>query len=245
MGARAENRSQGVDACESLRSSTLSTPAWELCCFPAARWPKAPGVETMEEAALAAKHLMSDWLGGQRPVASARGEVEIGGQEYVLIRKDAISELSELLGVGGAKVVLYDLGKRMGESEAKTVLAHPAVPAQAAVQLLLRPFFYMARGLGTVDILDLRYDPNDLESFMVLYEDHRPVFPFLVCGFSAGWKEQVLGVPLVARPIPSPQGDSLRVVVAHQSRIMDAIEDEDLRRATSDFNAVEIRLPGL
>lgn len=198
---------------------------------------------TVESALETARGIIQRRFVNYEIAPTSGGEIRIDEKEYVLFPKDCFQQLENLLGENGARIVLYDLGKMMGRAEAKSFLSLESVPKEALVRLLLRPFFYMARGLGTVDILKLEWDPEDPSSLVVLYEDLRPVVPYLVAGFSAGWKSEAVGVELEARPVKMEGSEALRVVVAARPRLVDLLHDPAMAAPRESFDPIEVRLP--
>ncbi|MDX2007337.1 MAG: hypothetical protein SFU83_19020 [Meiothermus sp.] len=176
-----------------------------------------------------------------KPVTNtADGRLLISGDEYVLVRKEVMDNLGHAIGDLSADIVSYKLGYLMGELEAKKLISSGKVPEEPLMRCLMRPFVYMASGLGTVDILELHYDGNP-KNFYVLYEDLRPVAPRLVMGFSAGWKSHMLGVQLEAKTIEH-SGAGIRVLVAPRMKILTDAPNPRFSQPRNAFEITPIRL---
>ena len=182
----------------------------------------------------------------ERRAEPAQGRLSVYGERYVLVRAGALSVeffdlVRELYGPGRGRQarefaahMLYDLAHAIGRSDARRVYERLGLTEPGA-RLAAGPVHFAYAGWGAVRILEessvtpdeaffLRYvHDNSFEADAWLEAGRAPDFPVCVmnAGYSAGWCEASMDVPLVASEVRcrARGDDCCEFVMAHPTRI--------------------------
>jgi PAS domain S-box-containing protein len=198
-----------------------------------------------------------------------RGTLEVAGQRYVLVRAASMSveffsmvkslyrEDSEAVAV--AQSLLFDMAHAMGLADARTFAERMNV-SDPIGRLSAGPIHFAHAGWAFVDVSP-ESQPSPDENYYMLY-DHpysfesdswinagkAPLHPVCVmsAGYSSGWCEHSVGVPLVATEILCrAKGDeACRFVMAPPARIESRIRSYLERNPQLAPRVVNYHVPG-
>lgn len=180
------------------------------------------------------------------------GVIEINGERYILLRASSMSvdfleflkkmypAISEPEAVDAASIVLYDIAKSMGSSNAAAFHAATGVTDPIA-KLSTGPIHFAYTGWAFVDIFEESHPSSD-ENYFLIY-DHPNSFEadswlklgnktnfctcFMNAGYSAGWCQKSFNIPLEATEILCrSKGDPYcRFIMAQPHRISEFIRE--------------------
>ena len=163
---------------------------------------------------------------------------------------------ARILGEEGAKLVTYEIGKETGFLMALQVVNKFNLVNNVVERILHGPLLFEASGLGHVNLLKL----NAEEDFLILWESPNSVFaeayirkgikevtPPLCnfyAGYSAGWCEACVNIPLEAREVwcRAEEGrDSCRFVISHPQKLYEHMKNPENLKPSTEYSLVRVR----
>ena len=173
-----------------------------------------------------------------------KGSITLSSERYVMYRANSMAialkdQLSAVLGPG-AGVVIYQIGKVTGASDARFYFEKSGI-GDPALRLAMGPVIFAYGGYANVKILDdssLSHDedfllvfdhPNSYEAEAQLNAGIKPQSPvdFLNAGYSAGWCSEATGVKLETKEITcrAMGSEQCRFVMAPAKRLRERVKE--------------------